>query len=155
MRFTRPGRYVMTSTRSESCTASVRLCVISSVVCASCCWICSTLSPSSSARLLVERRERLVHQQDARLRRERPRDGDALAHAARQLRRIAPLEAARGRPASTKCARASRRSALATPAISSGNATLSSTVRHGNVDSSWNTMPIAGCVPATALAGDA
>ena len=36
---------------------------------------------------------------------------------------------------------------LATPAISSGNATFSSTVRHGNVDSSWNTMPIAGCVP--------
>ncbi len=29
-----PGRYVITSTRSDSCTASVRLCVMSSVVCA-------------------------------------------------------------------------------------------------------------------------
>ena len=34
--------------RSESCTASVMLWVISSVVCRSSCWICSTLSPSSS-----------------------------------------------------------------------------------------------------------
>src|SRR6476646_3922706 len=62
-------------------------------------------------RLLVERRERLVHQQDARFRRKRSR---------------VPM-----------------------PAISSGNATLSMTVRQGNVDSSWNTMPNAGCVPDT------
>ena len=34
--------------RSESCTASVMLWVMSSVVCFSSCWICSTLSPSSS-----------------------------------------------------------------------------------------------------------
>ncbi len=47
MRFTRPGRYVITTMRSESWIASVMLCVISSVVCFSCCWICSTLSPSS------------------------------------------------------------------------------------------------------------
>ena len=38
---------------------------------------------------------------------------------------------------------------LGMPASSSGNATLSCTVRHGNVDSSWNTMPIAECVPVT------
>ena len=35
------------------------------------------------------------------------------------------------------------------PAISSGKATFSITVRHGKVDSSWNTMPIAGCGPRT------
>src|SRR5215475_4567883 len=43
----------------------------------------------------------------------------------------------------------SKRSLLGMPAISSGNATFSITVRHGKVDSSWNTMPIAGCGPRT------
>ena len=41
------------------------------------------------------------------------------------------------------------RSSFALPAISSGNAMFSTTVRQGNVDSSWNTMPIAGCGPET------
>ena len=36
---------------------------------------------------------------------------------------------------------------FAMPAISSGKATLSTTLRHGNVDSSWNTMPIEACGP--------
>ena len=44
-------------------------------------------------RLLVERRERLVHQQDFRLRRQRARHRHALAHAAGQLGRITLLEA--------------------------------------------------------------
>ena len=35
------------------------------------------------------------------------------------------------------------------PAISSGNATLSITVRQGKVDSSWKIMPIDGCGPRT------
>src|ERR1700686_3225220 len=48
MRFILPGRYVITRMRSDICTASVMLWVISSVVCFNCCWICSTLSPSSS-----------------------------------------------------------------------------------------------------------
>src|ERR1700733_4831093 len=43
--------------------------------------------------LLVERREGLVHQQDLRLGRERARDRDALAHAARELRGMTALEA--------------------------------------------------------------
>ncbi len=43
----------------------------------------------------------------------------------------------------------SKRSFLLIPAISSGKATFSIRVRHGNVDSSWNTMPIAGCGPRT------
>ncbi len=43
----------------------------------------------------------------------------------------------------------SMRCAFGMPAISSGNATLSVTVRHGKVDSSWNTMPIEACGPVT------
>jgi hypothetical protein len=38
----------------------------------------------------------------------------------------------------------SSRAVLPMPAISSGKATFSITVRHGKVDSSWNTMPIEG-----------
>jgi hypothetical protein len=38
---------------------------------------------------------------------------------------------------------------LGNPASSSGNATLSSTVRQGNVDSSWKIIPIAACGPDT------
>ena len=56
----------------------------------------------------------------------------------------------RGRRCSMKCMARSRRSRLRMPWISSGNATLSSTVRQGKVDSSWNTMPMAACGPATA-----
>ncbi len=41
----------------------------------------------------VERRERLVHQQDLRLHDQRAREADALAHAARQLLRIGRFEA--------------------------------------------------------------
>src|SRR5262249_34367443 len=37
IRFTLPGRYVITTMRSESCTASVMLWVMRSVVCLSCC----------------------------------------------------------------------------------------------------------------------
>ena len=45
------------------------------------------------ARLGVERGERLVHQQHQRIGRQRPRQVDALLHAAGQLRRIVALEA--------------------------------------------------------------
>src|SRR5262249_27763350 len=47
------------------------------------------------ACLRVEVREWLVHQEDLRVVDERLRDGDPLAHPARQLRRVAPLEAAK------------------------------------------------------------
>ncbi len=48
--------------------------------------------PQFLTHLRIERAERLVQQQHARLRRERPRQRDALALAARQLRRIAVLQ---------------------------------------------------------------
>ena len=44
------------------------------------------------ARLRVERGERLVHQQDRRVDRERAHEADALLHAARELIGIMPLE---------------------------------------------------------------
>ena len=45
------------------------------------------------ARHLVERSERLVHQQERRIERERPGDRDPLPHAARELPRVVVLEA--------------------------------------------------------------
>ncbi len=45
------------------------------------------------ARHLVERAERLVHQQERRVEGERPRDRDALLHPARELPRMVVLEA--------------------------------------------------------------
>src|SRR5581483_1981586 len=47
-----------------------------------------------AACLLVDRGERLVHQQHLRVYRERPREADALLHAAGELRRVGVLEAA-------------------------------------------------------------
>ena len=43
-------------------------------------------------QLLVERAERLVHQHQIRFEHQRPRDGDALLLATRQLRRAAGAE---------------------------------------------------------------
>ena len=107
-----PGRYVMTSTRSESCTASVRLCVMSSVVCCSCLLDLQHLVAEQQARLLVERGERLVHQQDPRLGGERARDRDALPHAAGQLGGIAALEPVEADQRDEMRARARSRSRL-------------------------------------------
>src|SRR5690348_4528895 len=139
----------MTSTRSESCTASVRLCVISRVVCRSCCWICRTLSPSRS-RVCSSRAAN-----GSSISRMRGSDASVRAMATRW--RMPPESSAgyrRSNPARptivTKRRARSCRSRRPMPAISSGKATLSMTVRQGNVDSSWNTMPNAGCVPRTA-----
>src|SRR4029077_13034479 len=46
-----------------------------------------------------------------------------------------------------KCRARARRFCFGIPLISSGNATFSTTVRQGKVDSSWNTMPMAACGP--------
>ena len=47
------------------------------------------------ARLLVERAERLVEQDQPRLQHQRARDADALAHAAGELRRIGAAKSRR------------------------------------------------------------
>ena len=78
--------------RSESCTASVMLWVISSVVCFEVLLDLQHLVAEQQPGLLVERGERLVHQQDLGLGGERAGDGDALAHAAGEFAGIAVLE---------------------------------------------------------------
>ncbi len=140
----RPGRKLITRMRSESCTASVMLWVISSVVCAQFLLDLQHLVAQQQAGLFVQRRERLVHQQDARLGRQGAGDRHALPHPARQLRRLPPLEAAQSHHVDEAWPR-SWRAARAMPCSSSGKATLSITLRQGKQDSSWNTMPIAGC----------
>jgi hypothetical protein len=50
------------------------------------------LGAEQQSRLFVERGEWFIHQQNLRPRGQRPRDGDALAHAARQLSRMTTLE---------------------------------------------------------------
>src|SRR5262249_31023362 len=82
--------------RSDNCTASVMLCVISKVVLLESLLDLHHLVAEKEPRLLVERGERLVHQQYLWLGRERACHRDALAHAARQLGRVAALEA--GKP---------------------------------------------------------
>ena len=84
----RPGRADMAPTRSASIAASSSAWVISSTV-------APVLPPQpqdfvahEEARLRIERAERLVEQNEARLQHQRARDADALAHAAGQLRRI-------------------------------------------------------------------
>ncbi len=66
--------------------------VMSSVVCCEVLLDLQHLVAEQQPGLLVERGERLVHQQDLRLGGERAGDGDALAHAAGELVRIAVLE---------------------------------------------------------------
>ena len=79
--------------RSESCTASVMLWVMMQRRLLQLLLDLQHLVAEQKPRLLVERGERLVHQHDLRLRRERARHRHALAHAAGEFRRIAALEA--------------------------------------------------------------
>ena len=72
------------------------------------------------ARHRVERAERLVHQQHVGVLRQRPRERDALAHAAGELVRPLVAEARRGCTSSSSSSALGRRSALPTPASFSG-----------------------------------
>ena len=92
--FTRPGRAPSTSTRSERNTASGELWVTNRIVVPGRLPDAQQLLVHVLAGDLVERAERLVHQQDLRPRDERPRDRDPLPHPARQLPGIGLLEAA-------------------------------------------------------------
>ncbi len=89
MRSIRPGRGDITTTRSASSTASSIECVMNSTVLR----VGEPQRLEVEAHLLarqrIERAERLVHQQQRRVVDQRARDRDALAHAARQLVRIA------------------------------------------------------------------
>ena len=83
------------------------------------------------AQRAVERAERLVEQEHARLGRERAGEGDALLLAARERSRPAPLEARRPTSSSSSRVRAGAR-AGASPRIRSPKATLAATSRCGN-----------------------
>ena len=84
----RPGRADMAPTRSDSMAASSSACVISSTVAPVRAPKPQYLVAHKQARLRIERTERFVEQNEARLQHQRARDADALAHAAGQLRRI-------------------------------------------------------------------
>ncbi len=84
----RPGRRLITSTRSDSVTASSRSWVISSAVLPARLSVCASSRLQHHPGLRVDRRERLVEQQHRRVDRERPRQRHALPHAARQLMRV-------------------------------------------------------------------
>ena len=88
----------------------------------------------------VERRERLVHQQDVRVRRERAREPDALLHAAGQFADIAGPPTATGRPARAAPRRSPCALAAGSPRSSRPKPTFSATVRQGSRPNCWNTI---------------
>ena len=90
------------------------------------------------ARLDVERGERLVHQQDLRIEDQHLRQRHALAHAARELVRIAVLEAREADARQPLARRGASPRARATPRNSRPAVTLSSALRHGISASAWN-----------------
>src|SRR5215467_13933550 len=81
------GRRAMTSARSERNAASRMLWVTKITVLRLACQMRCSSTAISSRVIAVERAERLIHQQDARIMHERPANRDALAHAARELTR--------------------------------------------------------------------
>ena len=100
----------------------------------------------------VERRERLVHQQDFRLHDERAGEADALAHAAGKLLRIGGFRSRRGRWCRSPCSARLRVSIAWTPIARGPISTLSSTVSQGNSAKLWNTIATPSAGPVDRLA---
>ena len=128
----RPGRRLITSTRSDSVTASSRSWVISSAVLPARFSVCARSLLQHHAGLGVDRRERLVEQQHRRIDRERARQRHALAHAAGQLMRIVAgefgeLEVFQQRLRAPLAARPAAR-----PGFRRRTSRSRSTVRHGS-----------------------
>ena len=73
-------------------------CVTMTTVFRTRCWIAAKLRVQLCTRERIERAERLVHQQDRRIDRQRPRDPDPLALPARQLVRPAFRHRERAKP---------------------------------------------------------
>ena len=89
----RPGRALITTTVSESRTASVMLWVTNSTVLRVALQNLLQLEAHALARDDVERAEGLVHQQEGGVEEKRPADRHPLLHAARELVGVALLEA--------------------------------------------------------------
>ncbi len=83
------------------------------------------------AQLLVERAERLVHQDQLRLEHQRARQRDALLLAARELRPAAGRRTLRAAPSSSARSTRGRMSAADMPRTDSGKAMFSATVMCG------------------------
>ena len=90
---TRPGAALITTTRSESSTASRIECVTKSTDMRSRSQMRSNSRRSSSLDSSSSGAERLVHEQQSRPVCERSRERDTLAHAARQLSWVVRREA--------------------------------------------------------------
>ena len=91
------------------------------------------------ARHLVEGAERLVHQDQGRVERERPGDRDTLLHPAGELPRVVALEP--GQLDELEQLLDALLLARSQPIISSGRETFFSTVRQSISVASWNTIP--------------
>ena len=132
----------MTATRSATASASSWSCVTKTRRDAELGLDAADLIAQLHAHLRVERRERLVEQQHARAGDERAGERDALLLAARELVGDSGRRGARGRRA--RGLSAARRGARprATLRIRSPNSTFSSTVRCGNSEYDWKTMPM-------------
>ena len=105
-----------------------------------CCQIASSSRFEPLARHLVERAERLVHEQQRRLEGERARDRDPLLHAAGELPRVVVGEAAELDELEHLLGRAAG-AARSQPSISSGSAMFFATVRQSKRTASWKTIP--------------
>ena len=130
----------MIAMRSPSRSASGRSCVMKIIV-----FPVSVLEPDHlvlhvAADQRVERAERLVVEHQLGLDRERPREADALLHAAGELRRERGRHVVRGRRARASRSRASAARAFDTPWISRPKAALSITVRWASRPKCWNTI---------------
>ncbi len=127
----RPGRAVITTMRWESRIASWRLCVTKTTVFRVRAQMPEEPLAHEEPRLLVERAERLVHEEDRRVEGERAGDGHALLHPARELARVARLEPAEPDGLEERPGALAPGLAAGTPWSSSPNSTFSSAVRHG------------------------
>ena len=95
------------------------------------------LAPQLGTERGVEAAERLVEQDERRVRRQRACQGDALLLATRELVRHPPLQAGEAGQ------RDELRNARGAPGRSRPKPMLAATSRWGNNADSWNTMPIA------------
>ena len=136
---TRPGRGVMTATRSARNTASAIEWVTSRVVIGALRPDPLELDVEALTGHLVERSERLVEQQHVRRGHERPGDRRPLPHPARELCRARPLEA--GEPDELDRAHRRRRPAHPIRRSRAAGARCARRERHGNSAASWKAIP--------------
>ena len=92
-------------------------------------------------RDLIQCAERLVEQQNIRRQHQRPRDGDALLHAAGQLMRQGVFEALQPDKIDQFVAAARRPLGAVAPTTSSGSSMFCLTERQGSRVGLWNTKP--------------